>query len=181
MKPITVICGPNHSGTSYVAELLIKAGADPGEYTREMPAATPYIKYENNEFKAFVAATLGIATDYERTDEPPALRFRRFLATLDPDRAYVLKYPKSVFLLDPIARLIGERARLVYVRRNWDDWMSSYQSKTGANPAEAAHYFTRCAQEAMACDTPILIVRFEALLAGRGHKQLLAWAGMEGE
>ena len=48
---IIVVCGMNHSGTSCVAEFLLKNGADPGAFEKSFDEITPYVKYENILFK----------------------------------------------------------------------------------------------------------------------------------
>lgn len=121
MKPIIVICGANHSGTSAVAEFLHKHGAELGRTDGCMcDDERPYPTYENVMFKRWCKG--------EISDE----EVRHYVSMLDRGKVYVFKYPGSYKRLNDLD-VLGRPFKVILVLRKVIGLIASYR-KQGLDP-----------------------------------------------
>ena len=176
---VVLVVGPNHSGTSFVTKLLIERGADPGEYDPGTGQRIDYVKYENTQLKTYVVNLLKIQTDIPM--EPHIdhqARFKAFAESLTGDKTYVLKYPRALFALTELRRIIGPDMRVVYVNRGLQAWLDSHMRRSGGSKEAVLAYLNQCATALMLYTGPVLKVNFEELLDGQGVDLLCSFAGL---
>jgi len=174
---IIVVCGFIHSGTSYVAELLIKHGAIPGKCN---PRGTAdYHTHENTVFKAFCASVLDIDTDNVDLTADNEAPFVDYLASLDPHKTYLLKYPKSVACLNLLRAMIGPHMRAVFVARPVAEWVDSYTRRTGTSSQDAIKDRVHTLLSLSDYNGQALVVDFRTLISGVGKDQLLEYVGLK--
>lgn len=115
MKPLIIVCGPNHSGTSLVAKLLLNEGAILGRFSEEVDhSKLPYVKYEDKVFKAWCQWKIGFPKSKPVTDDEVV----EYINNFDENRTLCLKYPKSTWVLHLLPEQIERRIKVVYVMRN---------------------------------------------------------------
>ena len=177
---VVLVVGPNHSGTSFVAKLLMERGADPGRYDPSTGPRIDYVKYENTELKSYVVSKLKIRTD---VDIDPRIdyeaRFKAYVEALPRHKTHVLKYPKALFMLGDLSRIIGPDLRVVYVNRRVEAWLDSHIRRSGGERGELLKHLNQCVTALMLYPGAVLKVQFEELLAGRGVDQLCGFAGLD--
>jgi hypothetical protein len=171
-----VVCGMNHTGTSCVAEWLIKNGADPGDYDDSLNQKTPYVKYENKCFKNFCIKLAGIPGLHAPGDSID--RFIEFLRQHDGKTPLLLKYPKSVFCLEQLREIIGPGMKAVFVMRNWVDAIQSNMDKTGCSFEQIANYYYSSYRALLQYNGPVYTVCYERLKSGRDVDLLLEYCGL---
>jgi hypothetical protein len=177
---INLIVGPAHSGTSFVTKLLIEHGADPGEYDASTNPQIDYVKYENTELKTYVVSLLGIKTDIPILPEVDyEARFKKYLSGLSPQKTYVLKYPRALFVLPHLRELIGPRLRVIYVNRGVEAWLDSHMRRSGGSKQELLLALNQHVTQLMLYPGPVLKVNFEELLEGKGVDVLCCFTGLK--
>ncbi len=172
---IIYLCGYLHSGTSYVADLLIEHGADPGECYQ--PPDADYTTHENAVFRTYCAREGQIDTDGLLEGDHRAAMIQH-LESLDLDRPHLLKYPKASACIGRFCKLPGFRA--VFVTRPWNEWRESYVRRTGLEE-EAAAMNHRMSESFYLSNAPcpVLVVNFASLREGRGVGALLRYVGLK--
>lgn len=176
---IIVLSGFIHSGTSYVAEFLIKHGADPGICSPWM--GQDYKTYENAIFKNYCARLLKIDTDGLDPTADVEQDLLTLLAAMDPSKTYLLKYPKAIAIGNRIRELIDAPVRFVFVTRQWEEWSRSYRRRTGTSGEYAAKDRMTTLFAMSEYRGPLMMVDFRALQAGDGQKELLDYVGLKGK
>lgn len=143
MNPVIIVCGPNHSKTSQLMEILIEMKNDNfwfGDVSDDTHAVTPYKKYENKEFIDICKPTFN--KNYVKRGNKT---FKKFFAGLPKDKTVILKYPKSIFLMNDIKKAVGKRElRIIYVFRDINDVVISSAIKT--EPKERLSVFENMAR-----------------------------------
>ena len=170
--PIIVLCGYVHAGTSYVADLLIKHGADPGVC---YDAKADYDTHENLIFRAFCSSKLGIETKGVDAGTDYTQSMKMLLAQMG-EGTHLLKYPKSVALLNDLAEMC--EFKTVFVTRPWDEWKESYMRRTGLNQTAAVKYRLNEGFFLNMYAGQSLVVNFRSLMEGRGVDDLLRYVGL---
>jgi len=173
---IIIVGGFIHSGTSYVAELLIKHGAIPGKCNPK--GSADYHTHENTIFKAFCADALKIDTDNVDKAADNEAAFIDYLASLDPHKTYLLKYPKSVSCLTALRAAIGPNMRVVFVTRPIGEWVESYTRRTGLDAQTAVKDRVHTLLALAGYSGQSLMVDFRTLISGVGKDQLLEYVGL---
>ena len=138
-----------------------------------------YVKYENTELKTYVVNQLKIETDIPID---PSLdheaRFKSYIASLPGNATQVLKYPRALFALPELRRIIGPDMRVVYVNRQIDPWLDSHQRRSGGSKPQLLQYLNQCVTALMLYTGAVLKVNFEELLKGQGVDVLCGFAGL---
>ena len=117
-----VICGPNHSGTSFVAEALLNNGFTTGEYSTKTSELLPYIKYEDETFKQLCIKM--------NKGQLPSLSYLR-----NKGPFFFVKYPSAVLHLNTIAGVLNGDLKVVFCFRDFEENVRSFMEKTGHNKA----------------------------------------------
>lgn len=137
MKPIIIVCGVNHSGTSLVAKLLIDNGGYIGETDSGPTDATPYEKYEDKVLKEYISSILQGGTGSTPFAPPDThTAMYKHLNEL-PDKVCILKHPKAVFHLDTFDAMVPRKIKVVFVLRELYPNIESIISKTGLSDEDA--------------------------------------------
>lgn len=177
-KPtVIVVCGMNHSGTSCIAEYLIKNGADPGDFDDSFEEITPYVKYENALFKN-CCIKLAMIKGLEAPEDSTA-KFKDFIDNYKSNRPLLMKYPKSVFCLNLLRAVIGdERMKVVFVMRNTIDAVESNMRKSKADAQQMFGYYYSTYKALLAYEGDVFITAFERIRAGKDTSHLLHYCGL---
>lgn len=129
MKPIIIVCGANHSKTSQLMEIIMELGKNTlwvGDVSKDKHDVTPYNKYENKIFADICKPKFNLHY-VKKSNET----FSSFFAGLPKDKTVVLKYPKSIFVMNDIIKAAGERkVKIIYVLRDISDTIISTAIKT---------------------------------------------------
>lgn len=172
-----IVCGMNHSGTSCVAEFLIKNGADPGVFDDSVNEVTPYVKYENALFKNCcikLAMINGLQAPDDSVDQ-----FISFIDIYQGSKPLMMKYPKSVYCLNPLKDIIGaNRMKVVFVMRNTIDAVESNMRKSKADAQQMFGYYCSTYKALLAYDGNVFITTFERIRAGMDTSLLLGYCGL---
>jgi len=146
VKPIIIICGANHSGTSAVAEFLINHGAYAGLTDGQTcDSERPYQTYENIKFKRWCQTKIGstLEPEFPVTDR----ELQNYMGLRLPEnRTIVLKYPKSFACLHLLPDF-GRPVKVLCVLRSIPTLRRSYVVKRlnpemGISHQGLAHFAT---------------------------------------
>ena len=175
--PIIVVGGMNHSGTSCIAEFLIKNGAEPGVYD---PSLTPYVTYVTYENILFKNCCINLAKIQGLTaPENSVYEFEKYVEEYDGNNPLILKYPKSVFCLNALKDMLGERMKTVFVMRNALDAINSNIRKTGSDFKPIVEYYKRTYNALLNFNGDVFVACFERIRAGKDKRALLEYCGLE--
>jgi hypothetical protein len=105
-------------------------------------------------------------------------RFREYLRQHDGKTSLLLKYPKSVFCLEPLREIIGPGMKVVFVMRNWIDAIQSNMDKTGCGFEQIANYYYSSYRALLQYSGSVYTVCYERLKAGRDVDLLLDYCGL---
>ena len=164
-KPIIVICGANHSGTSMVTKLLL----DNGGWTGELEAGGLYPQYEDEDFKRFSTDMMGMTGG-----DGEGLRKKEL-----PDKVVVFKYPSSYMTLGMLKNVFDRKMKVMYVVRNPSAVIKSTMDKTGNSSNTTFQVICSAHQFVANFDGEVKVVMFERLLQGKDVKELLSYCGLK--
>lgn len=176
-QTVIVVCGVNHSGTSYIAKFLMENGAEPGEYDPTILQRTPYVKYENIYFKNCCLEMIKIPDLV--APENSVKKFVEFMTNHKGDVPLLLKYPKSVYCLSELSKIIGkERMRTVFVMRNTLDIVESNVKKTKVPAKNIFQYYNSTYKALVQYSGTVFITAFERIREGYDRDLLLDYCGL---
>jgi len=174
---VIVVCGMNHSGTSCVAEFLLKNGADPGAFEKSFDEVTPYVKYENILFKN-CCIKLGLINGLQAPDDSVE-QFKDFIENYKSEKPLMMKYPKSVYSLNLLRAIIGDnRMRVVFVMRNTIDTVESNMRKSNAGAQQMFGYYYSTYKALMEYGGDVFITSFERIQNSKDTSLLLNYCGL---
>jgi len=114
-----IICGPNHSGTSQAAKILLDSGFETKNYSLDNAPNIDYITYEDLRFKEIcVELNKGRLPNFD------------YLKTLKGEKLFV-KYPSAVLHLEILSKYIDDEIKVVFCIRTMSDNVKSFMDKTG--------------------------------------------------
>lgn len=164
MRRVILVVGPNHSGTSAIAKLLLNNGGITGELDGVHNESIPYNRYEDKFFRAYCRDILRIESTPDDTEH-----LDRYMDRIDipGDKFLVFKYPKAALIIQNVFHDIDFDkfdVRLVYCLRNYSDVLMSDTLKAKTTPVRVAELNDRIYRFAMSASIPVHIACYERIL-----------------
>lgn len=91
-----------------------------------------------------------------------------------------MKYPKSVFCLNALKDMLGERMKTVFVMRNALDAINSNIRKTGSDFKPIVEYYKRTYNALLNFNGDVFVACFERIRAGKDKRAFLEYCGLAG-
>jgi len=172
MKPIILIVGANHSGTSAIAKFLLDNGAWTGPYSNATSELLPYVKYEDRIFKRLCKPL-----NRQVRCRKESLAFSQHLKKLPKDKTVIFKYPRAIFCLNKLIAIIEATAnhpiKVIYTFRGFGAMEKSLKEKAQLNPQQVFTYLDNVYLGMLRCKKPVLIVSFERVVNNHDVELLL--------
>lgn len=159
-KPIIIICGSNHSGTSAVAEFLVRHGGHIGKHDSNISATSSYLQFENTMFKNWCKTKIGGTLQPEEIVNDNELK--QYISEQPVNRPLILKYPKSSIVLHLLPKF-NRRVKVIYIIRNPYSIISSTMNKTQMTGREVIEDMAATYDAITRNDLQLYIVMIERL------------------